>query len=97
VLFKYWGYLGRSVDEASCLLEWIAWNSFGFETASRVSRYSFFDPYALYSRSYYAPFWCDLCNSYDHNTSLCPYFACYAQPDFASLKDNTDVVLTLPD
>ena len=28
--------------------------------------------------------------------NLCPYYACYAQPDFVSPWDNTDVVLTLP-
>jgi len=29
--------------------------------------------------------------------NLCPHYACYDQPHFASLRDNTDVVLTLPD
>jgi len=38
-----------------------------------------------------------LCNSSDHATNLCPYYACYAQPDFVSPWDNTDVVLTLQD
>ena len=79
------------------MLEWIAWDSFEFEKASRVSRYSFLDPYAFYSRSYYAPFWYDLCNSSDYAINSCPYYACYAQPDFVSHKDNTDVVINLPD
>jgi len=38
-----------------------------------------------------------LCKSSDHETNLCPYYACYAQPDFASPWDNTDVVLTIHD
>ena len=42
-------------------------------------------------------FWCDLCNSYDHETNLCPYYACYTQPYLASLWQNTDVVLSLYD
>ena len=36
-----------------------------------------------------------MCNSFDHNITSCPYYACYAQPDFASLKGKTDLVLTL--
>jgi len=28
ILSKYWSFHGNSVDEACCLLEWIAWNSF---------------------------------------------------------------------
>ena len=59
--------------------------------------YSFPDPCAFYARSYYAPFGCHMCNSFDHNANSCPYCACYAQPDFASPRDNTDVVLILPD
>jgi len=42
-------------------------------------------------------FWYDLCNSSNHTTSSCPYYACYAQPDFVSPWDNTDVILCLPD
>ena len=50
---------------------------------------------ALYARSHYAPFWCDLCNSTDLATNSYPYYACYDQFNFASPMDNTDVVLTL--
>ena len=71
ILLEYWDFHGKNVDDAWYLLEWIAWDSFNFEKASRV-RYSFFDPCAFYCRSYYAPFWCDLCNFSDHDTSLCP-------------------------
>jgi len=35
---------------------------FEFEKASYVFGCSFLDPCAFYSRSYYAFFWCDLCN-----------------------------------
>jgi len=38
------------------LLEWIAWDSFEVEKASRVSKYLFSDPRAFYARSYYALF-----------------------------------------
>ena len=38
-----------------------------------------------------------MCNSSDHHAKSCPYYACYAQPDFASPRDYTDVVLTLHD
>jgi len=38
-----------------------------------------------------------LCNASDHDINLCPYYTCYAQPDFVSPLDNTDVVLTLHD
>jgi len=65
-LLEYWGFY-KNVDEASYLLEWIAWESFEFEKTSLVSRYSIPDPYTFYSRSYYALFWCDLCNSSDHD------------------------------
>ena len=49
--------------------------------ASRIARYSFLDACALYAISYYAPFWCDMCSSSDHNVISCPFYACYAQPD----------------
>ena len=45
----------------------------------------------------FAPFRCDLCNSSGHETNLCPYYACYTQPYFASPIDNIDVVLSSPD
>jgi len=38
-----------------------------------------------------------LCNSFDHATNSCPYYACYDQYDFVSPWDNTDVVLNLRD
>jgi len=79
------------------LLEWIAWDSFEFEEASCIPRYSFSDPSAFYARSYYAPLRHDLCNSSDHDINLCPYYVSYAQPNFASSWGNTDVVLTLFD
>jgi len=79
------------------LLEWIAWDSFELEKVSRVSRCSCFNPCAFYARSYYATFWCDLRKSFDHDINLCLYYACYAQPAFASPWDNTDDVLTLHD
>jgi len=37
-----------------------------------------------------------LCTCYDHAINSCPY-ACYAQPNFASPIDNTDIVLSLHD
>jgi len=79
------------------LLEYIIWDSFELEKASRVSRYSSPDTYALYARSYYVPFWHDLYNSSNHDLNWCPYYVCYAQLDFASLRDNTDVVMTFAD
>jgi len=84
ILFGYWGFHGENIDDACYLLEWITWDSIEFEKVSRVSRYSFFDPCVFYARFYYAPFWCELCKSSDHETNLCPYYAYYAQPDFAS-------------
>ena len=81
ILLQFWDFRGKSVDESWCLLEWVAWDSFEFEKASCLSRDSFPDPCALYIRSYYAPFWCDVCNSSDHNISSCPYYASYAYSD----------------
>ena len=79
------------------MIDWIAWDSLEFKKASHVFGDSFSDPYAWYARLYYAPFWCDMRNSSDENANSCPYYACYAQHDFASPRANTDVVLTLPD
>jgi len=84
-LLGYWDFYGKNVDDAWYLLKWIAWDSFEFEKASCVCK------------SYYAPFWCDLCNSSDRATNLSFYYACYDQSDFVSPWDNTDVVLDLPD
>jgi len=33
----------------------------------------------------------------DHDINSYPYYACYAQPDFASPRDNTDVVQLISD
>ena len=60
---------------------WIAWDSFEFEKACCVNRYSLLDPCAFSARSYYAPLWCDLCNTSSYNVSSCPYYACYAHFD----------------
>jgi len=54
ILLEYKGFHGKSVDEASYLLEWIVWDSFEFEKTSLISRYSSSDPGAFYRRSYYA-------------------------------------------
>ena len=62
-----------------------------------MSRYSFSDPCAFYSRSYYAPSWCDLCKSSNHDINLCLYYGCYPELDFASPMGNIDVVLALHD
>ena len=56
ILLEFWGFHAKNVEEAYYLLEWIVWDSFEFEKASRVSKYSFPDPFALYGRSCYAPF-----------------------------------------
>lgn len=92
ILLEYWDFHGKNVEEACYLLKLIAWDSFEFEKASRVSRYSFPNPCA-----FYAPFWYDFCNASDHNINSCPSYACNGQPDFVSPWDNTNVVLTLPD
>ena len=84
-LLQYLGFLAKSVDEAWYLLEWIAWDSFEFEQAACSSGYSLSDPCVFYARSYYSLFWCYLCNSSNHETNLCSYYAGYDQSDFASL------------
>jgi len=81
ILLQFWNFHRKTVDEAWSLLEWIAWDSIEFDKASCVYGYSFYDPCAFYARSYYALFWCDMCNSSAHNVSSCPYYACYAHPD----------------
>jgi len=81
ILLQYWDFHGKNVDEVWFLLEWVAWDLFEFKKVSRVSGYSFHDPCAFYARSYYAPLWCDMCSSSDHNANSCPYSAYYAHPD----------------
>ena len=75
ILLQFWDFHRLNVDDAWSLLVWVVWDSFEFEKASCVSRYSFHDLCAFYARSYYAPFWCDMCNSCIHNVSSCPYYA----------------------
>ena len=81
ILLQFGDFHGKNVDEAWCLLEWVAWDSFEFEKASCVYGNSFHDPCAFYARSYYAPFWCDMCNSFAHTVSSCPYYAYCAPSD----------------
>jgi len=76
-LLGYWDFHGRNVDDAWHFLKWIAWDSFEFEKATCAYRYSIPNPRTFYCRSYYAPFWCDYCNSSDHDINSCPYYACY--------------------
>ena len=83
ILLQFWDFHSKSVDEAWCLLEWVAWDLFEFEMASCVCGYLFHDPCAFYAKSYYAPFWCDICNSSVHNVSSCPYYAYCAPSDSA--------------
>ena len=56
ILLQYWDFHGQNVNEAWSFLEWIAWDSFEFEKASRLYGYSFHNPCAIYARSYYASF-----------------------------------------
>ena len=81
ILLQFWDFHRLNVDDAWNLLEWVAWDSFEFEKASCVSGYSFPNPCAFNARSYYAPLWCDLCNTSAHNASLCPSYAYYALSD----------------
>jgi len=64
------------------------------EKASRVSGYTFPDPCAFSTKSYCAPFLCDMYNSSDHDISSCPYYTSYVQSNFASTRDNINIVLT---
>ena len=65
------------------MLLWVAWDSFEFENACCVYRYSFPNPCAFYARSYYAPLWCDLCTTSAYNVSSCPFYACYTHLDLS--------------
>ena len=90
-ILEYWGLQGQSIDEVWCLLEWIAWDSFELEKASCIFGYSFSNPCAFYARSYYVPFWCDMCSSSGHNFISCTFYACYTQPNsFLSLAQCTE-------
>ena len=51
LLLQFWDFHGKSVDEARCLLKWIAWDSFEFEKTGCVYGYVFHDPCAFYARS----------------------------------------------
>jgi len=54
ILLQFSDFHGKSVNEAWLLLEWVAWDSFEVEKASRFCGYLFHDPCAFYARSYYA-------------------------------------------
>ena len=71
ILLQYWTFHIRNVDEAWSLLDWNAWDLFEFERACHIYGYSFHNPCAFYARSYYAPLWCDTCNSSDRNITSC--------------------------
>jgi len=49
ILLQYWDFHYKCVDEAWCLLKWIAWDSFEFEEASHLSGYSIPSPCAFYA------------------------------------------------
>jgi len=85
ILLQFWNFHSKNVDEAWCLLEWVAWDSFEFEKASCVYGFLFHDPCAFYVISYYAPLWCVMCNSSTHDVSSCPYYACYTHSNSSLL------------
>ena len=80
-MLQFWDFHGLTVDDAWSLLLWVTWDSFEFDKACYVYHYSFPDPCAFYTRSYYAPLWCDLCSTSSHNVSTCPYYLLYAHSD----------------
>jgi len=59
----------------------VAWDSFEFGNACCVYHYSFPDPCAFYTRSYFAPLWCDMCSASSQNVSTFPYYLFYAHTD----------------
>jgi len=67
-LLEYWDFRAKNVDEACDFLDWLAWDTYEFETS--------------HSNSYipspciptYAPPVCIICHCSYHDSPSCPYY-----------------------
>jgi len=67
-LLEQWDFCAKSVDEACYFLDWLAWDTYEFETSCFDSYIPF--PCILTC----APPMCTICHCSDHDSNFCPYY-----------------------
>ena len=67
-LFKYWNFYARNIDEAWDFLNWLAQDTYEFDISCANS----YNP--LFCIPDLAPFWCETCYCFDHDSTSCPYY-----------------------
>ena len=67
-LLEYWNFRSKNVDEACDFFDWLAWNTYEFETSSS----HFYIPPPCIPK--YAPFVCEICHHSNHDSNSCPYY-----------------------
>ena len=67
-LLEPWDFCAKTIDEAFDFLDWLAWDTYEFET-------SCFDSY-IPSPCIpdLAPSLCETCHCFDHDSTSCPYY-----------------------
>jgi len=66
-LLEQWDFFAKSVDEACDFLDWLAWDTYEFETSCFVS---YMPPPCIPT---HAPTLCNICHCSDYDSSSCPY------------------------
>jgi len=66
-ILEQWDSCAKSVDEACDFLDWLAWDTYEFET----SCFKFYIPSPCIHT--HAPTLCNICHFSDHDSCSCPY------------------------
>ena len=67
-LLEYWNFCAKDVNEACDFLDWLAWDTYEFETSCYDS---YVPPPCIPD---YAPPICRICHCSDHDSNSCPYY-----------------------
>ena len=67
-LLEQWDFCAKSVDEACAILDWLAWDTYEFETSCSDS---YIPPPCIPAP---VPPMCAICHCSDHASSSCPYY-----------------------
>jgi len=83
-LFEYWDFYAKNVNEAGDFLDWLAWDTYEFETSCFESHI----PSPCISNL--APSLCATCYCSDHNSTSCSYYI--SDKDFTRLSSMIETI-----
>ena len=83
-LLEQWDFCSKSVDEACDFLDWLAWDTYEFETSCS----NFYIPPPCIPT--HAPTLCEICHCSDHDNTSCPYYI--SNDGFARLSNMIETI-----